>query len=131
MRLVIKLQQIDFTYLINRKPDPHAESLHVETAALLKRLVEWREHQSRVQISVSVKYEREYGQCRVYCRVAEHQEAVVDGNCHKVEKDDEDGLDDRNDKATMEHELGEDSRATIGKSAMPQNKLLELTELLD
>ena len=37
----------------------------------------------------------------------------------EVEKDDEDGLDDGDDKATMEHELGKDGRATIGKSAMP------------
>ena len=117
------------TYLINRFPKPDREGLETETAALLKTLVERRELQHGVHVGILVEHQREDRQVRVDGRVTEHEVSIVDRDSNEVEHDGEESLDDGDDEASVEDELGQHGRASVGKSSVPQNEFLELLEL--
>ena len=85
------------TYLVDRFPDPDAESFHVKTATLLQRLVKWGEFESRLHIRVSVEHKRENGKGCVNGGISEHQKSIIDRNGDHIEQDNEDGLNYRND----------------------------------
>lgn len=48
-----------------------------------------------MHVRVSIEHKRKDGQSRVYSRIPQHKETVVDWNGNEVEQDDEDGLNDR------------------------------------
>jgi len=117
------------TYLIDGFPKPDREGLKTETAALLKTLVERRELEDRVDVSILVEHEREDGQVGVDGRVTEHEVSIVDWDSNEVEHYGEKSLDDGDDETSVEHELSQYCGASVRKSSVPQDEFLELLEL--
>ena len=70
---------------------------------------------------VLVEHERENWEARIDGRVTEEQVPVVDGNRHEEVQASEDGLDERDDHATMNDELTERRGALVGEPAVPDN----------
>lgn len=98
----------DGTPLENRLKGPNKESLAIQASAFLQSLVKWRELHDRVSIDVFIEDEGEDGERGVDGGVAQHEEAVVDGDGHEEEDHREQGLDHCYDQASVDYELAED-----------------------
>ena len=73
-----------------------------------------------MHVSVRIEHETEHWECSVDRCVTQHEEAIVNRNSNEIEQDYEDSLDDRDDEATVEDELGKDCRSTVGQAPVPQ-----------
>ncbi len=54
--------------------------------------------------------------------ISEHKEAIIHWDCNEEEADREDSLDDRNNQASVNHELTHASRPLVAKTAMPEDQ---------
>lgn len=121
----------DNTALEDRFEEPDQERFNRKRASFLKCGVKWWVLHHHVNTDIVIEHEREDWQTSVDRCVTKDQHTVVDRNGDIVEDTGEDGLDDRDDQASMNDELGEYGRAFVAKTSMPQDQAAELLELID
>eukprot|EP00755_Sulcionema_specki_P009752 Sspe_Gene.44556::Locus_21865_Transcript_1_1_Confidence_1.000_Length_3924::g.44556::m.44556 len=123
--------QHDGSPLVNGLEDPLKECAEVETPRLVQLLVEFRELQHVLLTDILVEHDGEHREHGVHRRVPHQQPPRVNGDRHEVEDSGENGLDDRDDQPTVDHELAQPGRSLVRVPPVPCDEPQAVAELFE
>lgn len=115
--------------MIDRNEDPEKECLVSQRSSFRKLFVEFRVSHRNLGRDILVQYQGEDRQHSVDSCIANHQEALIEGDGRKVKNGREDSLHRRDDESSVNDKLGQGCRTLVRSSTVNQEQADNVAEL--